>query len=158
MYCCKICCIKHIYQKHNLVYFDNNYLETSKIIDKILHIIDKQKIYENEINSEICYSSENNTIKKLILDDSNNVVKVENISDYFKELIFIIIKNYYEYPNFTHFFNIQNIFCFLSKKQKYIKEIFINILLYSYNLRKNINKENLDYLINLNKVLDKDKY
>ena len=100
-----------------------------KIEDKIIKFNDinivKIKIEEllNKINNnKSIEESNNNTIS--IFNKSNGIYGILSKEEeyYFNKLINIIINDYKNYPNFTHFFNIKNLLYFFNIEDKRIIE------------------------------------
>ena len=88
-------------------------------------IIEQLKKINNNNNNKPIEESNNNTIS--FIDKSNGICEVLSKEEeyYFIKLINIIINDYKNYPNFTHFFNIKNLLYFFniedkSKKKKII--------------------------------------
>ena len=111
---CKECCQEHLGDSHDKVTFDFENFETNKKvveIQKILNIL-QEKIDDNLLNDNIKgYIFENNS-KNTFVKKSNNYL--EN----FIKLCNIIILDYTKYPNYSNFYNIENIYRFLIKQIK----------------------------------------
>ena len=116
---CGECCPNHLGDNHNLFIFDSKKQSTIKKIKEISYILGK-----NKKNPEISFeknfsltSSYNEFIIKNIEQNKCEIISKKN-KDNFLKLIDIIISDFNNYPNFSHFFNIENIYNFLKKKIK----------------------------------------
>jgi len=132
---CKDCLQYHLDKNHDLINLEFQMYEMNKKLVKINDILneesenitfDEDKSLDNKIDNN------NNTIKFEKLDNGNyKQIPQENkkgFPDNYVELIKIIMNDYIKYPNYYHFFNIQNIYNILfnekMKNDKYNKEIF----------------------------------
>ena len=103
---------------------DHHYDNQHEFIE-IENTIDKKKL--NEIIPQVNTNNENNIfneVNDLKINEYIETIKLNPIKDNllekvteeeeneFKKLIRIIINDYMNYPNFSHFFNIKNIFIF----------------------------------------------
>ena len=117
---CKECCYNHLDECHDLIVFDFINQETIKKIIEIEKLIKKYK----EINPKIsttddeldldnisCYKMEN-------VDENEYEIKPKNYLKDFINLINIIILDFKKYSNYSHFYNIENIYRFLINKIK----------------------------------------
>ena len=134
---CEDCLKYHLNKKHDLMNLEIEMFEMNKKIEKINELLNKEEENttdqseetekkdiedflneDDKINNSI--NDNNKTIKLVKLDNGNyEKIFVENkkvILDNFKELIYIIINDYMNYPNYYHFFNIQNIYDILLGK------------------------------------------
>ena len=119
---CKKCCERHLNEKHILIIFDFNnndiYVKANKIIDYFnssLKNINQSEIksdYNNNLDDLIDLSFD----KKINIENKSNMDEIPNNQYYFNELIKIIINDYLNCPNYSHFFNIQNIFRFFKNQ------------------------------------------
>lgn len=163
---CEECLVLHKNENHNLDAFCFHNSETNKNIHKIYKIINNENIYLNldhyckgsllgEINKinmpgkiiekePIKLNEYKNYYEKLNLDinDYENGVNIKNQN--LNTLIGIIIKDYYRYPNYNHFKNIENILLFL-----------MNIKLYCFDF--GINEENIMNTKQFNNCKDSNK-
>ena len=77
-------------------------------MESIIDIINNNSSFfddkENEYNIEM-------------IDKNNYIVKPKNFLRFFIKLVNIIINDYYHYPNYSHFYNIENIYQFLINKK-----------------------------------------
>ena len=136
---CKDCLEYHINQKHDFIIFDFNDYDAHKKLSKLIEYFNskqcnnnqiKEKLDENENkniselaeNSSI-FQEENNSDKlkndktsNQIIFENPNVITKENKPYYFYELFKIIYNDYINYPNYSHFFNIENMFRFIEKE------------------------------------------
>ena len=111
---CKECCQEHLGDSHNLITFDFENCEAKKKvieIQKMLNLLQK-KIEDNLLNDDIKgFLFENNS--------KNSFMKKPKIYlENFIKLCNIIILDYSKYPNYSHFYNIENIYRFLIKQLK----------------------------------------
>ena len=149
---CKECCQSHLDQRHDLIVFDFYNIDVYKKlkeIDNYLYSLNKKEIEEQ--SSELSKSkiedfmNDDKDNKKIIkVFDNDEKMEIED-TDYFIELINIIIRDYLSYPNYFHFFNILNIYRFFTKEEhlkkktrkdteKYIKKDNDNIrLIFHYD-------------------------
>ena len=138
---CKKCIEEHLKEGHELLNFDYQNFETIKKMNDIIKFENENKkdidiefesgnninlsgldeLIEDEEGNEI----KNNEIKEFkLVPTSKNKMKVvpkkdlDNIHNNFIELINIIMTDYTLYPNYIHFFNIQNIYRVLIKDDK----------------------------------------
>jgi len=136
---CKDCCEFHLKKKHDLIIFDfNNYdilKKASKIAeyfnskkknnnqiklnsdnnDNISELFENSSIFQEESNSE--QLKNNKTIHIIQSNENNsNIIMEEKKPYYFYELFKIIYSDYIKYPNYSHFFNIENIYRFMEKE------------------------------------------
>ena len=135
---CKYCCEFHLNKRHDLIIFDfNNYdilKKASKISEyfnskkhsnnqikknqnnneKISELLENSSIFQEELISE--QLKNNKTIHEIKFDDNSNIIIEEKKPYYFYVLFNIIYNDYINYPNYSHFFNIENIFRFMEKK------------------------------------------
>ena len=136
---CKDCLEYHINQKHDFIIFDFNDYDAHKKLSKLIEYFNskqcnnnqiKEKLDENENkniselaeNSSI-FQEENNSDKlkndktpNQIIFENSKAINKENKSYYFYELFKIIYNDYINYPNYAHFFNIENMFRFIEKE------------------------------------------
>ena len=136
---CKECCEFHLNEKHDLIIFDFNNYDIRKKINKLIeffnseHNDDKQiikrnsdndsnisdllenfSIFKEELNSDELKND--NKYKVKINRNNLNVIIEENNLYYFYELFNIIYNDYLKYPNYSHFFNIENFFRFMEEE------------------------------------------
>lgn len=112
---CKECCQEHLDGSHNLITFDFENFETMKKVIEIQKILN---IYNKKINDNLL---NDNNIKGYILEKNHEnffVKKPNNYLENFIKLCNIIILDYSKYPNYSHFYNIENIYRFLIKQIK----------------------------------------
>ena len=78
-------------------------------------MIENSSIFQEELNSDQLKNDKaSNKIK--IENNNSNVIIEENNPYYFYELFKIICNDYINYPNYSHFFNIENMFRFMEKE------------------------------------------
>ena len=112
-------------------FFLNNYCEDcddykNEIYDNDIIKFDDIRIEEKKIEELIEKIKDNNDISGEISEEISNNIKYNKINDNtyeslleeeekkFKKLIKIIINDYINYPNFSHFFNIKNLLYFFN--------------------------------------------
>ena len=99
-----------------LIKFDEIIIEDNKIKEI------NEKINDNQEISEEILEEESNNFEIIEINEST----LEKISGKenkrFKKLINIIINDYKNYPNFTHYFNIKNLLYFLKLKINQLKK------------------------------------
>ena len=139
---CKDCCEFHLNKKHKFIIFDFNNFNIRKKASKIAEYFNSMKIKNNQIQinknediseniSELFENSSifrdeliseklknNNTINQIKYDDNSNIFIEEKNPYYFYELFKIIYNDYIKYPNYSHFFNITNIYKYLENEMK----------------------------------------
>ena len=93
-------CLK--YESDIIINFNDIEIEKEKII-KLLEKINEDNDYNNDIVNNIIIIKKNDNIYEKLSEDEYKR---------FKQLINIIINDYKEYPNFSHFLNIQNLLYF----------------------------------------------
>ena len=135
---CKYCCEFHLNKRHDLIIFDFNNYDILKKASKISEYFNSKKHYNNQIKknqnnneniSELLENSSifqeelnseqlknNKTIQEIKFDDNSNIIIEEKKPYYFYVLFNIIYNDYINYPNYSHFFNIENIFRFMEKE------------------------------------------
>ena len=126
---CKFC--KLFNDNDDIIIFDDIYIENEKIeqLKKIINVNNKKS------NEDIC----SNDYKNIETNDGLcNILSEEE--DNFNMLIKIIINDYKNFPNFSHFFNIKNLLYFFNIEDKPL------IKQKKENLDNNINK---DYIITI---------
>ena len=122
---CKECLQNHLDKSHDLIIFDFQNFEIYKKMKKIYDFLDVKDKNEKEINysdSNVDRDNNKNNNKnkdfQMTLTSKNEPVgggpKIND--NLFLELINIIMNDYINYPNYSHFLNIENIYRF------YIKE------------------------------------
>ena len=135
---CKECCQNHLKNCHDLIVLDFQNFEMYEKIDKI-----NKQIYSEEKENE---ESNNINIEKLMKDDEDTEKSFKNLEKYkiefignnisnkislteleknhedFIELVNIIINDYINYPNYYHFFNIENLYRIFMNKSNIEKE------------------------------------
>ena len=137
---CRECCGSHWEKRHDLKIFDfNDYYIRRRVNEIILSVNSKRKCnhrikiendFENSHNFEELMenisnyseeSKEDNDIKLYKINinnnDNHNARIEENNPYYLIKLIKIIINDYLKYPNFMHFYNIENAYRFLLNKE-----------------------------------------
>ena len=115
---CKDCFQIHLQKRHKLIIFDFNHLKTVQKISEIKTIINTK--YNNIDKIEEKFEN-NNYIEsyKLIEKTKEKMIKKQIINiDYFLKLIYIIFYDFYKFPNFSHFININFIYNFLIEQIK----------------------------------------
>ena len=135
---CKECCEFHLNRKHDLIIFDFNSHETAVKIEKLVEyfnsknndnqIINIQK-YDNDLNfsnlmeNSLNFSNDNIEIKNDVelyqincKENNSKEIVEENNPYYIYELFKIIYNDHLNYPNYSHFMNIDSIFKFLENK------------------------------------------
>jgi len=115
---CKLNCQEHL--NHTLINFDFINFEINLKANKLIKFINANKENESAINdnSEIIEEK-----SYLIINSDEKYIKIEKRTFY--ELIRYIIEDYYNFPNYSHFFNIDNIYKYLKNElnnQEDIKE------------------------------------
>ena len=140
---CKDCCEYHINKKHDFIIFDfNNYdirKKANKLVkyfnskknsnyniknnqknnENISELVENSSLIQQEINSEQLKNNE--TTYEIKLENNSNYIIEENNPYYFYVLFKTIYNDYINYPNYSHFFNIENIFKFMEKEITNIK-------------------------------------
>ena len=124
---CKECCQNHLNKNHDVVVFDYQNFETYEKIKDINEYLNSENI---EINEKMVEGYENYKDNINIKRESFKVNKIEEntseklsgkrmeeIHSYYIKLIKIIINDYLRYPNYYHFFNIENIYRVFVKKK-----------------------------------------
>jgi len=99
---------KNEINNNDIIRFDEIKIEEKKI-SKIIENLNDNKDISEEISEEI---SNNSKSYKLFQNIDKYLLKEEEIR--FKELIDVIINDYKNYPNFSHFFNIKNLLYFFN--------------------------------------------
>ena len=95
-------CIKMKNGIDNIIDFNDIKIENEKII-QLLEKINEHIEYNNDIiNNNIIFKNNDSYFGKLSEDEDKR----------FKQLIYIIINDYKNYPNFSHFLNIKNLLHF----------------------------------------------
>ena len=136
---CKDCLEYHINQKHDFIIFDFNDYDAHKKLAKLIEYFNSKQSNNNQIKEKLdesenkniselaenssIFQEENNSDKlkndktpnQIIFEKSNYITK-ENKLYYFYELFKIIYNDYINYPNYSHFFNIENMFRFIEKE------------------------------------------
>ena len=117
---CKECCQNHFGDCHNLIIFDFNNQELFKKIieiNKIKKLFEKSNISQNQIEDD--FNIDNISSYKMENSGENECeIKPNNYLKYFINLIDIIIYDCTHYPNYSHFYNIENIYRFFIHKIK----------------------------------------
>ena len=170
---CKDCCESHFQKKckYDFIVFDFNTFDTRKKVNKLIEYYNNKnkniEIKQEQINNvniseliENTSSSKEETnserlknndeaINKIIPKDNSNIIIEENNPYYFYDLFKIIYKDYKKYPNYSHFFNIDNIFKFVEKElaNKNNNEIKNNIKIEFNNEQKIEDTEGKDVMI-----------
>ena len=135
---CKNCCESHLNIDCKLIVFDFNNFNTLKKANKLIEyfnsinksnnqikknsdnkeniseLVDNSSIFQEELNSE--QLKNNKTINEIKYEDDSNAIIEEKNPYYFYELFKTILNDYINYPNYPHFFNIENIFRFMEKE------------------------------------------
>ena len=106
-------CINELNQ-YDFIYFDNIKIEDKKIEQLLSKINDNNMLFE-EFNNI-------NTHRITNIDDNIYGILSEEEEEKFNKLINIIINDYKNYPNFSHFFNIKNLLYFFNIEDKPIIE------------------------------------
>jgi len=132
-------CIK--YESDSTIYFNDIKIEKGKILQLL------EKIYEhNDYNSDSI-----NDIKFIKTNDSNYRTLSEDEDNRFKQLINIILNDYKEYPNFSHFLNVKNLLHFFKiENNSEIKEEEVKI---NNILINNIEPVIIEYINNNSKKI-----
>ena len=151
---CKECCEFHLNKKHDFIIFDFNNYDIRNKIKKLIKYFNSKKNDNNQIKEKIPDNNNNLNISELIENSSNfqeefisdelkneiksykmkfeennsNVIIEENDPYYFYKLFNIIYKDYIKYPNYSHFFNIENIFRFMEKEMTTKKIMRLKII------------------------------
>ena len=120
---CPVCInIQNENEKDSIIHFNDIKIEN----EKILQLLEKINEHNDNNNENI------NDIKIIKNNDSNYGNLIEDEEKRFKQLINIIINDYKNYPNFSHFFNIKNLLHFFKiennpeiKKEEKIESILI---------------------------------
>ena len=123
---CKDCLQYHLNKNHDLINLEFQMYEMNKKIVKINNKLNEEKARSEE-SENITFEEEKSIDNKI--DNNTNSFKFEKLDngnykqipqerkkvfpDNCVELIKIIINDYIKYPNYYHFFNIQNIYNFL---------------------------------------------
>ena len=81
--------------------------------------MENSSLIQQEINSEQLKNNE--TTYEIKLENNSNYIIEENNPYYFYVLFKTIYNDYINYPNYSHFFNIENIFKFMEKEITNIK-------------------------------------
>jgi len=91
-----------------IIKFDDIEIEDIKI-EQLLEIINNKPFEESNINNTFT-----------IIDKSNDIYEIisKEKKYYFNKLINVIINDYKNYPNFSHFFNIKNLLYFFNIEKK----------------------------------------
>jgi len=104
---CQTCINIHKFKFENdiIIKFDDIKIENIKI---------EQLLKKINYNDKPFDESNNNT--NIIIDKNNDIYEIlsKEEEEYFKNLINIIINDYKNYPNFSHFFNIKNLLYFFN--------------------------------------------
>jgi len=95
-------CYQVIINSNSNINFNDIKIENGKILQLLEKINEHKDYYNDNINNIIIIKNNNNNYEKL------SEVEYKR----FKQLINIIINEYKEYPNFSHFLNIQNLLYF----------------------------------------------
>ena len=122
---CKDCIQEHLNKGDDIIVFDFQNFETYKKINEILKYENEKEIEEQEsisqINSSILeelnndYSTDKKTNEIIKIKKPDNYIKLkskkeqEKIHKMFIKFINVIINDYLNYPNYSHFFTIENI-------------------------------------------------
>ena len=77
-------------------------------------MVENSSIFQEELNSE--QFKDNKTIHEIQFGNNSNVIIEEKNPYYFYDLFKIIYNDYLKYPNYSHFFNIENIYKFMEKE------------------------------------------
>ena len=155
--------------QHNLIVFDYNNTETFIKLEKINEIINSNIVIDESIEKENLNDffddnydkTKENEIKCIKFNSNFEKEEIENNNNLF-EFINIIIADYLRYPNYTHFFNIENIYNFLiynfgdKIKQNNIINNNKEIIKPEYNIPNNI-KYNFNEEILLKLVIERMK-
>lgn len=151
---CKICCQNHFKKNHNLLNFDFLNSDTYDKTNKIIEILNLEKIKENNIESESDLKENNNESFKIDFENEDEGFAdiIEKECNYFNELIIIIINDYLKYPNYSHFSNIDNIFHFLKKEKVIIFSNNDKSFEQQISLNKSYEESRLQDLKELNKI------
>ena len=117
------------------------------IKEKIV-IADNKNVINLNLDISNNESLNNDDIK--IIKDNNKYIKINQIQvENFNKLVNIIINDYYNYPNYSHFYNIENIFYFLFRDRfETTENIIENEILESYNDEEI--QINIEYINNIN--------
>jgi len=137
---CKLNCQEHL--NHTLINFDFINFEINLKANKLIKFINANKENESTINNNSEIVEEKSY---LIINSDEKAIKIEKGTFY--ELIRYIIEDYYNFPNYSHFFNIDNIYKYLKnelnnhedikeKSKKNIIDMNINDYDYGYNIYK----------------------
>ena len=133
---CKNCCESHLNKKCKLIVFDFNNYNTHKKANKLIEyfnskqksnnqiinnsdnneniseLVENSSIFQEELNSE----KNDKTINEIKFVNNSNLIIEEKNPYYFYELFKTIYNDFINYPNYSHFFNIENIFRFMEKE------------------------------------------
>jgi len=101
---------------NDIIRFDDIRIDEKKIYKIIEKIIDNKDIYE-ELSEE-----KNNNIKLYIINENTYGKLLEEEEIRFKKLIDVIINDYKNYPNFSHFFNLKNLLYFFNIEDNSIEK------------------------------------
>ena len=103
-------CITNCNESDKIIKFDNFKIEDIKIGQLLKKINNNNKQFEeSNINNIFTNIDKNNGICEILSKEEG---------DYFNKLINIIINDYRNYPNFSHFFNIKNLLYFFNIENK----------------------------------------
>ena len=126
---------------NDIIRFDEIRIEDKKI-GKIIEKINGSKEISEEISEEIS----NNNIKLFKINENIYEKLLEEEEIRFKKLIDVIIYDYKNYPNFSHFFNIQNLLDFFKiENNPVIKKVEEQV---DAKLNKNIDPIIIEYINN----------
>ena len=119
---CKECCQNHLDKNHDIVVFDYQNFEMYKKIKDINEYLNSESIKNNEkIVEGYENSKDNNNKNKMEIEDfkfiktgestleTQSKKRMKEILDYHIKLIKIIISDFLMYPNYYHFYNLENI-------------------------------------------------
>ena len=164
---CKKCCEFHLKEKHDLIIFDFNNYDICNKINKLIEffnskqsnnnqiieiqkdpnisvseLLEKSSIFQEESNSQK-FKDEKELYKIKLEEINENLIIEDNNLYYLYELFKIIYCDYLEFPNYSHFFNIENLYNFIEKKmsKKYINN---NVIKENNELNNSIYKKGKD--------------
>jgi len=128
---CKFNCQNHLH--HVLINFDFINFDIYSKVNELIKFINQDKENESGISN---LNEKLDEKSYLIIDSDENAIKIEKGP--FFELIRIIIDDYLNYPNYSHFFNIDSIYRFLknhliNNKNKE-RKTKINNIIKKYNI------------------------
>ena len=107
---CQSCIDDYNNENDIIIKFDDIKIEDIKIEQLLNKINNNNKPFEE--------SNINNTY--IIINKNNDICEILSKEEeyYFNKLIYIIINDYKNYPNFSHFFNIKNLLYFFNIEDK----------------------------------------